>query len=100
MKDYKIHRRFTAFVLTLVLSCAILLMPMVSVSAEEVGAELGVGVMGDVNGDKEFNLKDISELFRGVYGSYDRRWDLNNDGKISLIDVFLLYKTFVEPQGL
>lgn len=100
MRSYKNRIHSLVFILMLILSCALLRTPIFYAFADEVDAELGVGITGDVNKDGKFDLRDISALFHQLNDEYDNQWDLNEDGVISLIDVYLLYQVYSDPQGL
>jgi hypothetical protein len=62
-----------------------------------------VGVVGDVNGDRITNMRDIAALcraFNAVLGGsgYVANYDLNNDGRINMRDIALAIVHFQETE--
>ncbi len=51
------------------------------------------GVKGDLNGDGNVNVGDVSALYKAILaGSTDSKYDINDDGNVNVGDVSALYK--------
>ena len=62
--------------------------------SDECGAELG-----DVNGDGELNILDVTQMvnfiIEGQGSSYDECGDINDDGNLNILDVMTLVYTIL-----
>ncbi len=54
----------------------------------------------DVNGDRVVNLFDFGIVSGRVFRTYEAKYDLNHDGKISLTDVAIIINTMADDSRL
>lgn len=59
-------------------------------------------IRGDINGDSEINIVDVTELVNAILNGkkYDYKYDLNYDGDISQTDVQILVEAILEKNKL
>ena len=52
---------------------------------------------GDINGDSEVNIVDVTELVNTILrnNTYDYKYDLNNDGEITQTDIQILVEVIL-----
>jgi hypothetical protein len=58
-------------------------------SPEDIGVEVSVAIVTDIDGDGKVSLKDISS-FMGAWTSRSRTYDFNGDGKMSFKDFSII----------
>lgn len=54
----------------------------------------------DVNGDKRVNLFDLSLVSSRMFMQYERTYDLNLDGKITVADLSIIFNTFMNASRM
>lgn len=54
----------------------------------------------DINGDKRVTISDLGLVSLRVFRTYERQYDLNLDGKISMSDLAILFSSVVEDTRL
>lgn len=59
------------------------------VSPEDIGVDVAVSILTDIDGDGKVSLKDVSS-FMGAWTSKNRLYDFNGDGKMSFRDFSII----------